>query len=228
MRSAESPLAFDEIFARLTSRMAVRTRKPRATVRGALSQGRQLVSTGDGRFGYLPRLLQGSVVRWPLDSRAPADGPLPFPDDVRHALFPDFFEIGKCKLRRPARLHLPNGGVAMIELEHLGESRGGVRVPPTSLQRLLRHESAGAGDSLIVRVLDGEAGDFDVALSFTDVADGIESAIDRARGAARRGIELTPLRVMHTPEVTHMRYRVDGRSALDVDYRVAESASSKS
>ena len=182
MRSAEAPLTFDEIFARVTSRLEVRTRDPRATIRGALSQGPQLVSLGDGRFGYLPRLLKGSVVRWPLDRRAPANGPLPFPDDVRHALFPDFFEIDKRKLHRPAKLHLTNGEVASIELEHLGDSSWGARVPPAGLQRLLRHETAGAGDSLIVRVLDGEAGDFEAWL---------ERAVERDELAlARRDREL--------------------------------------
>lgn len=38
---------------------------------------------------------------------------------------------------------------------------------------------------------------------------------------AREGIELTPLRVIQTPEVTHIRYRLNGRAALGQDYRVA-------
>lgn len=38
---------------------------------------------------------------------------------------------------------------------------------------------------------------------------------------AREGIELTPLRVIHTPEVTHVRYQVNGRAPLGQDYRVA-------
>src|SRR5579864_4509645 len=171
MRSAEAPLTFDEVFARVTSRLVVRTRDPRATVRNALCQGRQLVSLGGGRFGYLPRLLQGSVVRWPLDKHAPADGQLPFPDDLRHVLFPDFFEIDKRRLHRPARLHLPGGEVAIIELEHLGESSWGVRVPPAGLQRLLRHESVGAGDDLIVRVVDAEAGEFEAWLERASARD---------------------------------------------------------
>jgi len=50
--------------------------------------------------------------------------------DASHpALFSDVFEIGKRKLRRPARLHLANGEVATIELDHVGQSSLGVRVP---------------------------------------------------------------------------------------------------
>jgi dihydrofolate reductase len=36
---------------------------------------------------------------------------------------------------------------------------------------------------------------------------------------AFEGIELTPLRVLHTPTVTHLRYRIEGRSALVLDDR---------
>ncbi|QFZ23011.1 dihydrofolate reductase family protein [Saccharothrix syringae] len=36
---------------------------------------------------------------------------------------------------------------------------------------------------------------------------------------AGEGIELTPTRVLHTPEVTHIRYRVDGRAPLVLDDR---------
>jgi dihydrofolate reductase len=40
----------------------------------------------------------------------------------------------------------------------------------------------------------------------------------------KEGIELSPIRVIHTPEVTHIRYRVAGRGPLGVDYRVAEAS----
>jgi dihydrofolate reductase len=42
--------------------------------------------------------------------------------------------------------------------------------------------------------------------------DGLDLADDE-------GIELTPTRVIDTPEVTHLRYRVDGRSPLGSDFR---------
>jgi dihydrofolate reductase len=36
---------------------------------------------------------------------------------------------------------------------------------------------------------------------------------------AREGIELTPVRVIETPEVTHVRYTVGGRAKLELDDR---------
>jgi riboflavin biosynthesis pyrimidine reductase len=35
----------------------------------------------------------------------------------------------------------------------------------------------------------------------------------------REGIELTPVRVVETPEVTHIRYAVGGRAKLELDDR---------
>jgi hypothetical protein len=35
----------------------------------------------------------------------------------------------------------------------------------------------------------------------------------------REGIELTPVRVVETPEVTHVRYAVAGRAKLELDDR---------
>jgi dihydrofolate reductase len=44
--------------------------------------------------------------------------------------------------------------------------------------------------------------------------------LDPALGlGAKEGIELTPTRVVDTPTVTHIRYRVDGRAALELDDR---------
>ncbi|HLM64931.1 MAG TPA: dihydrofolate reductase family protein [Acidimicrobiales bacterium] len=42
--------------------------------------------------------------------------------------------------------------------------------------------------------------------------------------AAKEAIELTPTRVVDTPEVTHIRYRVGGREALFLDDRGREDA----
>lgn len=37
--------------------------------------------------------------------------------------------------------------------------------------------------------------------------------------ADKEAIELTPIRVVHTPQVTHVRYAVNGRAALVLDDR---------
>jgi hypothetical protein len=157
LRSAAAPLTFDEIFARVNAIRSVRTRDPVATVRGALSQGAQLVSVGDGRYGYLPHLIERSVVRLPLDTTDPAHHPLAYPDEVRQVLWPIFFDIQKRKLDRSVRMRLPTGDAAHLPLELLGEGTWGTHLPP-ELGRYLVSERATHGDALIIQIADGEAG----------------------------------------------------------------------
>ena len=40
----------------------------------------------------------------------------------------------------------------------------------------------------------------------------------------KEAIELTPVRVVHSPDVTHLRYRVNGRAALVLDDRGSGAA----
>ena len=93
--TAERPLTFEEIFARVNGRRLVTSGNPRVTIGSALSQGPQLVSLGDGRYGYLPHLIEGSLLRLPLTQNKPANHPLIYPDEVRDALFPSCIDIQK-------------------------------------------------------------------------------------------------------------------------------------
>lgn len=157
LRSAGRPLPFQEIFDAVNRRRPVTTRNPKGTIRNALSQGRQLVNVGEGRYGYLPHLVSGSLLRVPLSQDDPADHPLVLPDEVRHALHPSFLEIQKRRTKRPARARLPDGDAVALSLEHLGTGIWGSPVPDP-LRRYLIENQAAAGDSLLVRVIDGEAG----------------------------------------------------------------------
>jgi dihydrofolate reductase len=42
--------------------------------------------------------------------------------------------------------------------------------------------------------------------------------------SVQEGIELSPMRVINTPDATHIRYHVSGRAALGEDYRVGAAA----
>ena len=156
LRSAERPLTFEEIFARVNERRLVTTGNPRVTIRSALSQGPQLVSLGDGRYGYLPQLIEGSLLRLPLSQKKPANHPLIYPDEVRHALFPSCLEIQKRKSERPAQVRLPDGEEVELPLAFLGTGTWGSAMPDR-LRRYLVDERAAAGDSLLIRVVAGEA-----------------------------------------------------------------------
>ena len=161
LRSAEQPLTFDEIFDRVNQRRPITTRNPKGTIRGALGSGRQLVSLGDGRYGYLPHLVRGSVLRLPLTEERPANHPLIYPDELRQALWPSFFENQKRKDRQTVTARLPSGDEVVLPLELLGAGEWGCSMPEP-LRQLLVDQRADAGDSLVIRV--GEPGTCEIWL----------------------------------------------------------------
>jgi len=163
LRSAREPLTVREILERVKQHGPVRTADPLATVRGALSVAPQLVNVGDGRFGYLPWLINGSVLRMPLTVGGRTHHQLVYTDDVRHALFPSFFDSASRKLTRLSRLRLPEGNEIELALEHIGDWVWGSSVPDM-LRRYLAAQGALAGDSLLIRVLDGEAGAYQASI----------------------------------------------------------------
>ena len=157
LRLAEKPLTFKEIFAAVSQRRPITSRNPEKTIRNVLSQGRQLVSLGDGRYGYLPHLATGSLFRLPLIERKPANHPLTHTFEILYALWPGLFETRNRSNERPVRLRLPNGDE--VELVVGVPTKGAWGSPmPDGLRRYLVGNRASAGDSLLIRVLDGESG----------------------------------------------------------------------
>ncbi|MDO8670356.1 MAG: hypothetical protein Q7O66_02865 [Dehalococcoidia bacterium] len=163
LRSAERPLTFQEIFDGVNGRKPAATSNPKATIRGALTQARQLVSTGDGRYGYLPHLVTGSLLRVPFTEKKPANHPLVYPEEARIALWPAFFDASKRTDRRPARIRLSDGVEVELTLEYLGP-RLWASPMPDGLHRFLAENHANEGTSLLIRVIDGETGRYEASL----------------------------------------------------------------
>ncbi|MBI3977703.1 MAG: hypothetical protein HY331_05910 [Chloroflexi bacterium] len=157
MQAAGRPLTFREIFDEVNRRRPVTTRNPKGTIRGALGQGRQLISLGDGRYGYLPDLVQGSLLRIPLTEQELADHRLICPAEVREALWPGFFEVEKRRAERPVQVSLPDGDEVVLSVEFFGEGMWGSSMPDRLLRYLMENR-ASPGDSLLVRVRDARAG----------------------------------------------------------------------
>lgn len=156
-KETRRPLTFAEVFDWVNQRRVITTRDPKATIRSALTQSPQLVNLDDGRYGYLPYLLQGSLLRLPLTEKHPADRRLTYPDEVRQALWPSFQETQKRRVERPVRARLPNGDEIVLALEFFGAGVWGSSLPD-GLRRYLLDSRAKAKDSLLLRVVDGEAG----------------------------------------------------------------------
>ena len=157
LRSAPQPLTVDEILAEVNRRQPITTRDPKATIRSALQGGRQLVNTGDGRYGYLPRLVNGCVIRLDLTEDEPAQHPLICSDELQLALWPAFFEVQKRRNLRPVAMRLPGGDEIILPLTFLGPGLWGSELPPALRDYLLQHRAA-VGDSLLIQVLDAEEG----------------------------------------------------------------------
>jgi hypothetical protein len=163
VRSAEQPLTFQEIFDRVSMRRPIATKNPKGTIRGTLTGGRQLVNLGDGRYGYLPHLVNGSLLRLPLTEKKPAKHPLIFTDELRQALWPSFHEIQKRQDRRPVQARLPNGAETILSLDFLGTGTWGSTMPEP-LRQLLAERRAAAGDSLLIRMVGGEPTSCEISL----------------------------------------------------------------
>ncbi|MDP2659147.1 MAG: hypothetical protein Q8R28_00245 [Dehalococcoidia bacterium] len=215
LRSSERPLTVEEIFEAVNQRRPITTQNPKATIRNVLSQGSQLVSTGDGRFGYLPHLLTGSVLRVPLQEKEPANRPLVYPTEALHALWPDFFEIEKRRLRRPIMMRLPNGEEVALPLEFPGAGVWGSSMPEI-LRRYLIDERASERDSLLVRVAGGDAARCEawldhrskrdeaaVAARNREVADAVYQVL------ARKGSNETPIWDLAVAALARGLYRSD-------------------
>ena len=117
LRLAGEPLTIREIVERVSERRAIANPKPETTIRNVLSLATLLVCTGAGRYGYLPHLMAGSLLRLTLAEKKPANHPLVYTSEVVRALWPTYQEIRKRKDARPARLQFRDLGEISLSLE---------------------------------------------------------------------------------------------------------------
>jgi dihydrofolate reductase len=82
---------------------------------------------------------------------------------------------------------------------------------------------AGGGTLLRQVIKLGLLDELELHIAPVILGDGMRLLDNSLELGPKEGIELTVRRVINTPEVTHVRYAVNGRNALGVDYRVAES-----
>jgi hypothetical protein len=104
VREATEPLPFAEIMQRVNALVPITTKDPKSTIRNAISQSRLIVNTGDGRYGWKYRVINGSTLRLPLSESDLAQRQLTYTEELRDALWPAFFEIQKRADRSPIRL----------------------------------------------------------------------------------------------------------------------------
>src|SRR6266508_2932438 len=93
VRDAKAPLPFDEILSHVNALHPIDTRSPKATIRNAIANCRLIAPTSDGRYGWYPRLITGSVVRVVLREADLRHKPprMTLDEEARELLWPSFF-----------------------------------------------------------------------------------------------------------------------------------------
>jgi hypothetical protein len=156
VRDAAAPLPFPEILRGVDAIRPIETKNPTATIRNAISQSRLVVSTGDGRYGWKPRMIVGSRLRLTLSARDFEGSALQLGDEHREALYPAFFAATrKYDDRGPVTMVFPDGASEALALIYLDRARWGLTGPP-AFWGWLRAQAPVSGDHLILEVLDGE------------------------------------------------------------------------
>ncbi len=156
VQQSPDPLPFDEILRRVHAIQPIKTKNPKSTIRSAIGQGRSIVATGDGRYGWKPRLITGSVLRLTLGKSDLSGQAVEFGNDMRDALWPAFLEIQKRIDRSPIQLQLPDGSKTSIPLDFFGKGHWGTSGSP-EFWAWFKTLKAKPGDHLIFQVLDGMA-----------------------------------------------------------------------
>lgn len=157
------PLTFNEIMERVNSITPITTKNPKNTIRNAVTQSRMIVSTGDGRFGWKPRLINGSIIRHTIQTAELKQNRLYWDHDMQDAICPTFFASKKYDDRSPVQVKLPDGNTSSFSLEMF--SRGIWGSPATSdFWDWFHSLHANPGDHLLFEVIDGEAKKYRVIL----------------------------------------------------------------
>ena len=174
---ADRPLTVAEIIARVEMIRPVRTRNPRATIRGAISSIRQATTLGGrpARYTWWPRHLANSAFRQPLADSDLEKGTLVLGREAWLVFWTDFYDSSS-RSRGEMTLALDGGPVLQTRIQHLVHMQPiwGLSSTP-ALADWYRHQGAVPEDDVIVQVLNVEAHRY--ALSLARRAERDEEAV---------------------------------------------------
>ena len=109
VHGSPEPLTLDEIIEKVNTLRPISTKNPRSTVRGAIGDSRLIVPTGDGRYGWMQRVISRSIIRQTLRESDILMEVLQWSEELREALWPTFFAKQKHRDLGPVLALLPNG-----------------------------------------------------------------------------------------------------------------------
>ena len=156
LSTAPTPLTLDEIWSQVGQLRPVRTKNPRATLRGAITSLPLATTLGGrpARYTWWPNHLTGSAFRQPLSALDVSSGALVLNTETWLALWPDFY-VGAERSSGEVTLELADGSLLETRVEHLTPGEPVWGLPPApALAAWYRRVGAAPGDDVIVRVLD--------------------------------------------------------------------------
>jgi hypothetical protein len=148
VQQSPEPLTLGKIIAAVDAIRPITTKNPKNTIRGAISNSYMIVSTGDGRYGLKPRLINGAVLRHTLSEAELVEKVLHWDVDLKDALWPSFHAKLRYNDRSPAKVALPNDTVTEMPLEFFGHRVWGSYPTPT-FWIWLKTTGARPGDHLL-------------------------------------------------------------------------------
>lgn len=159
--SAE-PLPFVEIMERVNNFTPITTKKPKNTIRNAISQSHMIVAAGNGRYGWKPRLINGALIRHTIQAAELTQHCLYWDKDMQDVVCPTFFASKKYRDKGPIQVTLPNGKTASCSLEMFEAGIWGTPAD-TEFWQWFHTLSAQPDDHMLFKVVDGEAKQFQVS-----------------------------------------------------------------
>jgi hypothetical protein len=158
---------FELLFEKMSEVAAVKritpitTKNPKNTIRNAISQSQMIVSTGDGRYRWKPRLINNSIIRHTIQAAELVDNRLYWDDDVKDALCPTFFASQQYRDRSPINVTLPDGIITTFTLKMFSADIWGTQAD-ANFWKWFHDINAQPGDHLLFKVVDGEMKQYEV------------------------------------------------------------------
>ncbi len=129
VQESSEPLTVAQIIERVQAIRPITTRNPKQTIRNAVSASYLIVPTGEGRYGWKMRLIDGALLRHTLQEAEFVGRVLLWDKDLRDALWPTFFAPPQVQRPQPG-VDQPAGRrghplrVGVYHPRHLGIPRG--------------------------------------------------------------------------------------------------------
>jgi len=156
LQAAPAPIAMDALIQAVGEMRPLTAKNVRSTLRNAISQSPLCTSLGDGRYWWMPHLLQENRFRLHLSTEDLEQGQLVITDEAMLGLWPSFF--GPRSRTRASLVHvqLADGTLMKQPVVFLGNATWGFE-PCAELATWYKARRARPGDDLILTVLDADA-----------------------------------------------------------------------